>query len=124
MSKLTNKHKYKYSRNKTRKRKRQLKEVDNFYYFVNKNWFKTNVISKTTNIRSVFTILQDKVDKELHSVITTHILKENSPESKRFKNLYNSVLTFNNPLVEKQIYMYIEAINNYKKGIKIRNGLK
>lgn len=114
MSKLTNKHNKKHRHNKTRKRKHQLKEVDNFYYFVNKNWFKKNVISKTSNIKSMYTILQDKVDKELLSVIT-HILKENNPESKRFKNLYNSALTFNNALVEKQIYMYIEAINNHRK---------
>ena len=83
MSKLTNKHKHKHknSRNKTRKKQHRLKEVDNFYYFVNKDWFKKNVIAKTDNVKNSFTILQDKVDKELLSVITNHILKENSPDA-------------------------------------------
>ena len=119
MNKLTNKHKHKHNhkhnRNKTRKKKYQLTEVDNFYYFVNKNWFKKNVISKTSNIKTIYTVLQNKIEKELLSVINNHILKENTPESKRFKDLYKSVLTYNNALVEKQIYMYIEEINNHRK---------
>ena len=121
MNKLTNKHKNKHknknknNRNKTRKKLYRLKEVDNFYYFVNKDWLSKNVISKTTNVKNAFSILQDKVDKELHSVLTNHILKENSPDTKRCKNIYDSVLTFNNELTEKQIYLFIEQINNYRK---------
>ena len=118
MSKLTNKHKNKHknknknNRNKTRKKLHRLKEVDNFYYFVNKDWFSKNVISKTSNIKNAFSILQDKVDKELHLVLTNHIFKEKSLEAKHCKNIYDSVLTFNNALTEKQIYLFIEQINN------------
>ena len=121
MSKLTNKHKNKHknknknNRNKTRKKLHRLKEVDNFYYFVNKDWFSKNVISKTSNIKNAFSILQDKVDKELHLVLTNHIFKEKSLEAKHCKNIYDSVLTFNNALTEKQIYLFIEQINNYRK---------
>ena len=118
MSKLTNKHKGKHNHNKTRKNKkykREIKETENFYYFVNKQWFQKNFIPKTQNIKNEFTILQDKVDNQLLYIIKNHLLKEHSPEAKRCQNLYKSVLTFNNGMVEKYIYMFIEQFNNYRK---------
>ena len=79
MSKLTNKNRHKthqQRKNKTRKNgvsKRDINEKDNFYYFVNKSWFNKNFISKDSSIKNEFSILQEKVNKQLQTVITKHI---------------------------------------------------
>ena len=121
MSKLTNKNRHKKNhrrKNKTRKNgvsKRDINEKDNFYYFVNKSWFNKNFISKDSSIKNEFSILQEKVNKQLQTVITKHIFKEHNPNAKRCKNLYNSMYHFNNQLVEQHIYTYIEQINNFRR---------
>jgi predicted metalloendopeptidase len=120
MSKLTNKNRHKthHRKNKTRKNdvsKRDINENDNFYYFVNKSWFNKNFIAKDSSIKNEFSILQQKVNKQLQTVITKHIFKEHSPDAKRCKNLYYSMYHFNDELVEQHIYTYIEQINNFRR---------
>jgi len=98
---------------KTRKKSPILK--DNFYYYVNKNWFSNTFISESDADKSNFTITQKKVNNELYKCLTQYIFKEKLKTATQCKNLYSSLTNWNNQLVENQLYLFIKEINNFRK---------
>ena len=104
----------KLKKSKTRKlKKSDLK--DNFYYYVNNAWFSNTFISKSDTDKTRFTILQKKVNNELNKCITHYIFKENNTVAKQCKNLYSALTNWNDDLVEKQIYLFIKQITDFRK---------
>jgi predicted metalloendopeptidase len=123
-----NKNKYKKSRSKriSKSRSKRIKRIktrkvkklelkDNFYYYVNNNWFLNTFISKADSDKTQFTILQKKVNNELHKCITHYIFKENNYVAKQCKNLYSALTNWNDHLVENQIYLFIKQITDFRK---------
>jgi predicted metalloendopeptidase len=88
---------------------------DNFYYYVNKNWFSNTFISKSDADKSNFTIIQKKVNNELYKCLTQYIFKEKIKTTTQCKNLYSSLTNWNDQLVENQVYLFIKEINNFRK---------
>jgi predicted metalloendopeptidase len=114
----TNKNKGQKSRKsrkgqKSRKRTPILK--DNFYYYVNNRWVSNTFISKNDIDKNNFTIVQKRINAELHKCITRYIFQEKNKSAAQCKNLYNALTNWNDPLVETQIYLFIKQINNYRK---------
>jgi putative endopeptidase len=106
------------TKNKTLKKNKEkgLKEnqltlKNNFYHYVNNDWFTHTYVSKDTLNKSNFTILQKKVDKELLNCVKKYLIKEN----KQCKALYVSTVNWNDALTENQTYLYIKQINEYRK---------
>jgi len=104
------------SKSKNKTLKKGLKETpinlkNNFYYYINKDWFTHTYISKDTLNKSNFTILQKKVDKELLNCVKKYLINE----SEQCKALYISTVNWNDALVENQTYLYIKQINEYRK---------
>lgn len=87
---------------------------DNFYQSVNNSWFASNHSTKTLH-KNMFTSLQDKVDKQLLNTIKNHIIKDNSQNAVRCKNLYISLTKWNDNLVSTQIHKEINTLDKYKK---------
>jgi predicted metalloendopeptidase len=111
----TNKNKIKISRKSRKSRKINPVLKDNFYYYVNNKWFSNTFISKNDIDKSNFTIVQKKINTELHKCITRYIFQEKNKRATQCKNLYNALTNWNDPLVETQIYLFIKQINNYRK---------
>ena len=107
--------KHKSNKIKTKKRKNNPNPKDNYYYYVNNAWVSNTYISSADSDKTQFTILQKKVNNELYKCITHYIFKENSQVAKQCKNLYTSLTNWNDPLVEKQIYLFIKQINDFRK---------
>lgn len=84
---------------------------NNFYHFVNNDWFTHTFVTKDTLNKSNFTVLQKKVDNELLNCVKKYLIKD----SKQCKALYVSVLNWNDALVENQTYLYIKQINEFRK---------
>jgi putative endopeptidase len=102
------------SKNKTLKKGLKEKPINlknNFYHYVNNDWFTHTYVSKDTLNKSNFTILQKKVDKELLNCVKKYLIKD----SEQCKALYVSTLNWNDALTENQTYLYIKQINEYRK---------
>lgn len=104
---------------------------DNFYQSVNNSWFASNHYTKALH-KSIFTTLQDKVDKQLLNVIKNHIIKDTTPNAIRCKKLFNSLTQWNDDLVSSQIYKQINILEEYIKkpesiydylSYRIKNGI-
>jgi putative endopeptidase len=87
---------------------------DNFYQSVNNSWFASNHSTKRFH-KNMFTKLQDKVDKQILNTIKNHIIKENNPNAVRCRNLYISLINWNDDLVTNQIYNEIKILDEYRK---------
>ena len=114
----TNKNKNKIIKNKPSKSKRKTKTLkNNYYYYVNNAWVTNTYISKDVLYKSLFTILQKKVDNELLFCVKKHLLNKNTntPNAKRCKTLYTAITNWNNALVENQTYLYIKQMNEFRK---------
>lgn len=98
---------------KSRKRIPVLK--DNFYYYVNNGWFSSTFISENDSDKSNFTIIQKRINNEIHKCITRYIFQEKNKTATQCKTLYKALTNWNDPLVETQIYLFIKQINNYRK---------
>jgi putative endopeptidase len=124
---ITNKNKNKHNKSRSKRKSRKstkttktrkvkkLELKDNFYYYVNNNWFLNTFISKSNTDKTQFTILQKKVNDELHKCITHYIFKENNYVAKQCKNLYSALTNWNDHLVENQIYIFIKQITDFRK---------
>ena len=104
---------------KTRKSRKAKKKVpilkDNFYYYVNNGWFSNIFISESETDKSNFTVIQKKVNNELYKCLAQYIFKEKNKVAIQCKNLYNSLINWNDHLVENQIYLFIKQINDFRK---------
>lgn len=101
----------------TNKKKRMIvasNYKDNFYQSVNNSWFASNHSTKALH-KNMFTNLQDKVDKQLLNTIKNHIIKDNSQNAIRCRNLYISLTKWNDDLVSRQIYKEINILDEYRK---------
>jgi putative endopeptidase len=123
MTNKTKKHREKTNtrkRNKTNKSstnsyKKELELKNNFYHYVNKSWVTTTYISKDSSYKSLFTILQKSVDKDLLLTVKKHLFKNSSPNAKRCQTLYTALTNWNDTKVENTAYLYIKQINEYRK---------
>jgi len=111
------KKKYKNLHNKTKKYKQKIKLQDDYYSYVNYPWIETQTIPKNRTTTNSFILLQNKVDNEM-KVVLNKIIKEKTPDGIRCKNLYESNIIWNDSLVEKQIYFFIQQLNTYLKNSK------
>jgi putative endopeptidase len=109
-----NKTKRKNGRKSRKSRKKEPILKDNFYYYVNNDWFSSTFISKHDADKSNFTIVQKKINNELKKCVTEYIFKENNKRAIQCKNLYKALSNWNDPLVETQIYLFIKQINDFR----------
>lgn len=105
--------------NKTRKRRvtpyaLSPNHKDNFYHSVNNSWFQSNYSTKQFH-KNMFTNLQEKVDKQLLNTIKNHIIKEDTPNAIRCRNLYKSLVKWDDDLVNNQIHKEIAILHDYHK---------
>ena len=115
-----------YNKNKTikmqsnKKGKEKSKTLkNNYYYYVNNAWVTNTYISKDVLYKSLFTILQKRVDNELLFCVKKHLLNTNTPNAKRCKTLYTAITNWNNALVENQTYLYIKQMNELNDKVSI-----
>ena len=107
------------SRNKTNRRNKALDLKNNFYHYVNKTWVTNTYVSKDTSYKSLFTILQKSVDKDVLLTVKKHLFNNHSPNAKRCQTLYTALTNWNDTKVENITYLYIKQINEYRKNDNI-----
>jgi predicted metalloendopeptidase len=109
------------TRNKRNPIKKELELKNNFYHYVNKTWVTNTYVSKDTSYKSLFTILQKSVDKDVLKTVKKYLFQNSSPNAKRCQTLYTALTNWNDVKVETITYLYIKQINEYRKNDNINS---
>lgn len=111
--------------NKTKKHSKKLPKKnlkDDFYTTINKNWLHMHKYvyhsTKRDDINR-FSLLQEKVDKQINQIITkiSNTRSHSSPTLSNIKKIYNAVIDTEPSKVESRLNDYLFQLNNHiKKG--------
>ena len=105
--------------NKTKKNTTQRKFI-NFYHEINKDLENNNHIPKNKSSLSEFSILQNKIDKQIKNIIFEKIGYHNnnhdshlSQETKNMRNIFNSTIHWNNDSALEKIHNFITTMEHF-----------
>jgi predicted metalloendopeptidase len=108
------------NKNAKTKKKRSAEKSD-YYFHVNNSWITQNKLAKNISQKNDFVILKKKVNKQLFEVLKEVVKDTSSPNSKRCKQLYESMTNWNDSLVSDYFYLFQRKIEEFRKNSETHN---